>query len=70
VALGLIAAPDIPEKIAKEIATEQPDHLARHIDNGVFWDVSVVVDPLTGTERELPRSSTSATSGCSGKAAT
>jgi hypothetical protein len=54
VALGLIAAPDIPEKIARELATELPDLLARHVDNRVSWDVSVVVDPVTGTEREAP----------------
>jgi hypothetical protein len=53
-ALGLIAAPDIPEKIAKEIATELPELLGRHVDDRVSWNVSVVVDPLTGTDREAP----------------
>jgi hypothetical protein len=51
VALGLIPAPDILEKIAREIASEL---LGRHVDDRVSWDVSVVVDPLTGTEREAP----------------
>ena len=54
VALGLIPAPDIPEKIAKEFATELPELLSRHVDDRVSWDVSVVVDPLTGTDRESP----------------
>jgi hypothetical protein len=54
VALGLIPAPDIPEKIAREIASELPELLGRHVDDRVSWDVSVVVDPLTGTEREAP----------------
>ena len=54
VTLGLIPAPDMPEKIAKEIPTELPGLLGRHIDNRVSWDVPVVVDPLTGSDREAP----------------
>src|SRR5687768_11907574 len=54
VTLGLIPAPDIPEKIANEIAEELPDLLRRRVDGGVSWDVAVVVDPLTGTDREAP----------------
>src|SRR5919107_1250466 len=52
--LGLIPAPDIPEKIANEIAEELPELLARRVDGGVSWEVAVVVDPLTGTDREAP----------------
>jgi hypothetical protein len=54
VALGLIPAPDIPEKIAKETATELPELLGRHIDDRVSWEVPVIVDPLTGSDREAP----------------
>jgi hypothetical protein len=54
VTLGLIPAPDIPEKIAKELASELPDLLSGRIDAGVLWEVPVVVDPLTGTDREAP----------------
>lgn len=54
VALGLIAAPDIPEKIANELAAELPELLGKHVDDRVSWDVSVVVDPVTGTNREAP----------------
>jgi hypothetical protein len=54
VTLGLIPAPDIPEKIAQELASELPDLLRRRVDGGVSWDVAVVVDPLTGTDREAP----------------
>ena len=54
VTLGLIAAPDIPEKIAKELASELPDLLAKHVDGGVSWEVPVVVEPLTGTDRKAP----------------
>ena len=54
VTLGLIPAPDIPEKIAKELASELPDLLGSRVDGSVSWDVPVVVDPLTGTDREAP----------------
>src|SRR5918997_6539580 len=52
--LGLIPAPDIPEKIATELASELPDLLRSRVDAGVSWNVAVVVDPLTGTDREAP----------------
>jgi hypothetical protein len=52
--LGLIPAPDIPEKIAYELASELPELLGRHVDPGVYWDVPVVVDPLAGSGREAP----------------
>jgi hypothetical protein len=54
VTLGLIPAPDIPEKIDEELASELPDLLRSRVDGGVSWDVPVVVDPLTGTDREAP----------------
>ena len=54
VTLGLIPAPDIPEKIAQELASELPDLLRSRVDAGISWDVAVVVDPLTGTDREAP----------------
>jgi hypothetical protein len=54
VALGLIAAPDIPEQIANELAAELPELLGERVDDRVSWDVSVLVDPLTGTNREAP----------------
>src|SRR5918997_5931423 len=54
VVLGLIPAPDIPEKIATELASELPELLAKRIDGSVSWKVPVLVDPLTGTDREAP----------------
>lgn len=54
VTLGLVAAPDIPEKVARELCEELPELLSREIDNRVSWKVSVVVDPLTGSERNAP----------------
>lgn len=53
-ALGLIAAPDIPEKIANELAAELPELLGKRVNDRVSCDVSVVVDPVTGTNREAP----------------
>ena len=54
VTLGLIPAPDIPERLAKELALELPDLLGSRVDGSVSWEVSVEVDPLTGTDREAP----------------
>jgi hypothetical protein len=54
VTLGLIPAPDIPEKIATELASELPELLSRRVDGSVSWNVPVVVDPLTGSGREAP----------------
>lgn len=52
--LGLLPAPEIPEKIAKELASELPELLGRHIDDRVSWEVRVVCDPLTGGEADAP----------------
>ena len=54
VTLGLIPAPDIPEKIARELASKLPELLTDRVDGDVSWEVAVVVDPLTGTDREAP----------------
>jgi hypothetical protein len=54
VTLGLIPAPDIPEKIAEELALELPDLLGGRVDGSVSWEVAVLVDPLTGTDMEAP----------------
>jgi hypothetical protein len=54
VALGLIAAPEIPEEIAIYLAAELPGLLGKHVDDRGSWDVSVV-DPLTGTKAARSR---------------
>jgi hypothetical protein len=54
VTLGLVPAPDIPEKIAYDLADQLPELLGKHIDDRVDWDVSIVCDPLTGAEQEAP----------------
>ena len=55
VALGLLSAPEIPEKIAEELATELPELLSQHVDDGVSWGVSVICDPLTGSAPDATR---------------
>lgn len=50
VTLGLIPAPDIPEKIAGEL----PELLGRRVDANVSWEGPVVTDPLTGSGRDAP----------------
>jgi len=54
VALGLIPAPDIPEQIARELGSQLPELLTNRVDGDVGWEVPIVVDPLTGTDREAP----------------
>src|ERR671919_2539037 len=54
VVLGLIPAPDIPEKIAWELASKLPELLRNRVDGDVSWEVAVVVDPLTGTDQKAP----------------
>lgn len=39
--LGLVTAPEIPEKLANELAPELPDLLREHIDDHVSWEVEV-----------------------------
>ncbi|WP_047866040.1 hypothetical protein [Rubrobacter aplysinae] len=55
VTLGLVPAPDLPAKVAYELAPELPALLGRHIDQAVQWEVPVIVDPLTGGEEEAPQ---------------
>ena len=54
VTLGLIPAPDIPETMARELAPKLPKLLENRVDGDVSWEVPVLVDPLTGTDREAP----------------
>src|ERR671910_2080698 len=54
ITLGLIPAPDIPETMARELAPQLPKLLENRVDGDVSWEVPVVVDPLTGTDREAP----------------
>jgi hypothetical protein len=59
VTVGLIPAPDIPEKVAADLASELPVLLGGRVDGGVSWEVPVVVGPLVvgplvSSEKEAP----------------
>lgn len=70
VSLGLIPAPDIPEKIARELASQLPELLTNRVDGDVRWEVPVVADPSPAPTGRPQRYSTSAERGCSGRAGT
>src|ERR687889_1940568 len=55
VALGLIPAPEMPHRLAQELSTELPELLSRRVDDRVSWEVSVVCDPLTGSDPDAAR---------------
>ncbi|WP_353979152.1 hypothetical protein [Salinicola endophyticus] len=48
--LGLIPAPELPERIAAGLAEELPTLLARHTDDRHVWRVECVTDPLIGAD--------------------
>jgi hypothetical protein len=49
--LGLIAAPDLPEELARDLAGELPDVLSERLSDAVEWEVPVVTDALGANER-------------------
>ena len=53
--LGLLPAPENPEQIAAELSDELPELLSEHVDDRVSWEVSVICDPLTGSEPDAVR---------------
>ena len=55
VALGLIPAPEMPHRLAQELSTKLPQLLSRRVDERVSWEVSVICDPLTGSEPDAAR---------------
>lgn len=48
--LGLIPAPELPERVAHLIADELPELLERHTDDRHEWRVECVTDALIGAE--------------------
>ncbi|MCT2536451.1 hypothetical protein NC661_03670 [Aquibacillus koreensis] len=46
--VGLLPAPELPEKVARSLTETLPDALNKYIDANVEWNVEVIVDPLTG----------------------
>ena len=55
VTLGLISAPEMAAEIAAELSTELSELLSGGVDGRVSWDVSVVCDPLTGSDPDAAR---------------
>jgi hypothetical protein len=55
VALGLISAPEMPQRLAEELSAELPELLSRRVDERVSWEVSVICDPLTGSDSDAAR---------------
>ncbi|WP_303855451.1 hypothetical protein [Salinicola salarius] len=48
--LGLVPAPELPERTANLIADELPELLARHTDDRHQWRVDCLTDPLIGAD--------------------
>jgi|GEM_PF-96944 len=48
VAVGLIPAPELPEKVISQIEGELPELFKCHVDSQVDWVVETVTDPLVG----------------------
>ncbi|GGM29259.1 hypothetical protein GCM10011351_14160 [Paraliobacillus quinghaiensis] len=55
VSIGLIAAPELPEKIANDIVNELPRIFSSQIDD-INWKIEIEINPLTGaaeTQQEI-----------------
>ncbi|GGD20846.1 hypothetical protein [Pontibacillus salipaludis] len=48
IAVGLVPAPELPEKMAKRLAEILPELLVDQIDASLEWEIDVIIDPLTG----------------------
>ncbi|QDP41969.1 hypothetical protein [Radiobacillus deserti] len=46
--IGLLSAPELPEKMARRLAEILPDALKENIDKYVHWNIEIEVDSLTG----------------------
>lgn len=55
ITLGLVPAPEMPEKVAYELADELPELLKRRIDDQLFWNIEIVTDPLIGAGSDAPQ---------------
>ena len=47
--IGIVAAPGISEKIARNLEIDLPNILSNQYDNSIEWKVETVIDPLTGS---------------------
>ncbi|WP_110655004.1 tripartite tricarboxylate transporter TctB family protein [Salinicola halimionae] len=48
--LGLVSAPELPERIVNRIADQLPELLGCHIDDRHHWHVDCLTDPLIGAD--------------------
>ena len=55
VTLGLIPAPEMPQRIAEQLSAELPDLLSQRVDDRISWEVAIVCDPLTGSDPDATR---------------
>ncbi len=44
ITLGMLADPDLPAAIARNLVDELPDVLARHVSNDVDWRIDTVTE--------------------------
>ncbi len=54
ITLGLLAAPELPARLATRLAVELPELLSQRVDDRVLWRVPVIYDPLTGSKPDSP----------------
>src|ERR687889_1042464 len=45
----------MPQRLAEEVSAELPELLSRRVDERVSWEVSVICDPLTGSDSDAAR---------------
>jgi hypothetical protein len=45
----------MPQRLAEEVSAELPELLSRCVDERVSWEVSVICDPLTGSDSDAAR---------------
>jgi len=45
----------MPQRLAEELSAELPELLSRRVDERVSWEVSVICDPVTGSDSDAAR---------------
>ena len=51
--IGIIAAPGVTEKIARNLEIELPNMLSERYDHSVKWEIDTIIDPLTGSAESV-----------------
>jgi len=52
ITVGLIAAPELPESIARHLIDYLPDLLSKLVEKNIHWKTELVVDTLTGAAKD------------------